>query len=145
MFLGGVKETDSEGQPYCVEGVAFDEAVVKQQLTRRLATVLRSRVSDLEKELTPEELTQATLKFIDSLQASEPCKCHVALLLIELEPTFEVCKNRMIWMRASTSLGTLVVELRLSDAWRERRTVHIRQQKKIAALKDFLNKNYPQP
>ena len=29
MFLGGVKETDSEGQPYCVEGVAFDEAVVK--------------------------------------------------------------------------------------------------------------------
>ena len=78
MFLGGVKGTDSEGQPYCVEAVAFDEAVVKQQSTRRLATVLRSRVGDLEKELTPEELSQATLKFVDSVQASKPCKCHVA-------------------------------------------------------------------
>ena len=96
VFLGGVKETDSERQPYCVEGVAFNEAVMKsieQQFTRRLATVLHSRVGDLEKELTPEELSQATLKFIDSVQASEHCKCHVALLVVE--PIFEVCKNRM--------------------------------------------------
>ena len=93
MFLGGVKETDSERQPYCVEVVAFSEAVMKQQLPQRLATVLRSRVGDLEKELTPEELSQATLKFVDSVQASKPCKCHVALLVVE--PIFEVCKNRM--------------------------------------------------
>jgi hypothetical protein len=29
VFLGGVKETNSEGQPYCVEGVAFDEIVMQ--------------------------------------------------------------------------------------------------------------------
>ena len=143
VFLGGVKETDSEGQPYCVEGVAFDEAVMKsieQQFTRRLATVLHSRVGDLEKELTPEELSQATLKFVDSVQASEHCKCRVALLVVE--PIFEVCKNRMYVCQFRESGGGLQTECykRL-----EGETVHIRQQKKIAALKNFLNQNYPPP
>ena len=143
VFLGGVKETDSEGQPYCVEGVAFDEAVVKsiqQQFTQRLATVLCSRVGDLEKELTPEELSQATLKFVDSVQVSKNYKCRVALLVVE--PNFEVCKNRMYVCQFKDSGGRPQTECykRL-----EGETVHIRQQKKIAALENFLNQNYPQP
>ena len=68
MLLNGVKETDSERQLYCVEGVAFDEdniRSIQQQFTRRLATVLRARVGDLEKELTAEELSQVTLMFVN--------------------------------------------------------------------------------
>ena len=143
VFLSGVRETDSEGQPYCVEGVAFDEAVMKsiqQQFTQRLGTVLRSRVGDLEKELSSEELSQATLRFIDSLQASKHCKCRVALLVVE--PNLEVCKNRMYVCQFKDSSGRAQTECykRL-----EGETVHIRQQKKIATLKNFLNQNYPQP
>ena len=143
VLLGGVKETDSEGQPYCVEGVAFDEAVMKsiqEQFTRRLATVLCSRVGDLEKELTPEELSQATLKFIDSMQASEHYKRHVALLMVE--PNFEVCKNHMYVCQFRDSGGSAQTEC--YKRW-DGETVLIRQQRKIAALKNFLNQNYPQP
>jgi hypothetical protein len=144
VFLGGVKETNSEGQPYCVEGVAFDDVVMKsiqQQFSRRLSTVLRSRVGDLEKELTTEELSQATLKFVDSLQTSKHCKCHVVLLVVQ--PHLEVCKNRMYICQFRDSSGGALTECykRL-----EGETVHIRQQKKIAALKNFLNQfeNYSQ-
>ena len=142
VFLGGVKEVESEGQPYSVEGVAFDEAVMKsiqQQFTRRLATVLRSRVGDLEKELTGEELSQATLKFVDSPRTSERCRCRIALLVVE--PNLEVCKNRMYVCQFRDSTGGVQTECykRL-----EGETVHIRQQKKITALKNFLNQNFPQ-
>ena len=142
VLLNGVKETDSERQPYCVEGVAFNEDIIRsiqQQFTRRLATVLHARVGDLEKELTAEELSQVTLKFVDSPQMSEHCKCRVALLMVE--PNLEMCGNRMYVCQFRDSSGRAQTECykRL-----EGETVHIRQQKKIAALKNFLNQNYAQ-
>ena len=140
VLLNGVKETDSERQPYCVEGVAFDEDAIRsiqQQFTQRLAMVLRVRVGDLEKDLTTKELSQVSLKFIDSLQTSERCKCRVALLMVE--PNVEVCENHMYVCQFGDSSGRPRTECykRL-----EGETVHIRQQKKIAALKNFLNQTY---
>ena len=59
-----------------------------------------------------------------------------------VEPNFEVCKNRMYVCQFRDSGGRAQIECykRL-----EGETVHIRQQKKIATLKNFLNQNYPQP
>ena len=139
VLFGGVKETDSDRQPYTVEGVAFDEVVmrsIQQKLTQKLATILRVRVGDLEKELTVEEISQATLKFVDSLQTSQHCKCRVALLMVE--PNLEVCKNHMYvcQFRDSSDRTQTKCYKRL-----EGETVHICQQKNIATLKNLLNQS----
>ena len=136
VLLCGVKETDSDRQPYCV-GVVFNEAVmrsIQQKFTQRLATVLRVRVGDLEKKLTAEELSQATLKFINLPQTSQCCKCCVALLMVE--PNLEVCKNHMYVCQFRDLSGRAQTECykRL-----EGETVHIRQQRKITELKNILN------
>ena len=140
VFLGGVRETELERQPYCVEGVTFDEMVIRniqQQFLRRLATVLRARVGDQDKELTAEELNQTKLKFVDQPQTLEHRKCLVALLTVE--PSLEVCKNHMYMcqFRDSSSRAQTECYKRL-----EGETVHIRQQKKIAVLKSLLYQNY---
>ena len=69
VFLG-VRETEMERQPYCIEGVAFDEMVIRniqQQFLRRLATVLHARVGDQEKELTAEEWQERAIATLSPL------------------------------------------------------------------------------
>ena len=138
VFLGGVMETDSEKQPFAVEGLKFDEKAkrtIQQQFGRRLATVLHAQVNDQKKGLTTEELNQVNLKFV-----SVPCvsghhdQCQVALVTVV--PNSKVCKNHMYVCQFRDPSGRAQAECykRL-----EGETVHIRQQKKITALKNYLN------
>ena len=59
-----------------------------------------------------------------------------------VEPNFEVCKNCMYVCQFRDSGGRAQIEC---YKCLEGKTMYIRQQKKIAALKNFLNQNYPPP
>ena len=138
VLIGGVRELAEGPVAYSVEGVKFDDKgrqTIEQQYIRRLMTVLRAQGDGPERQLTPDELKDVVrLEFVDVPRLKENPACSVAVVTVV--PSREICKNHMYVCQFRDSDGRPQSECykRL-----EGESVHIRQQKKITALKQQLN------
>ena len=131
VFVGGVREPESEDEAYLVEGVKFNEngrRSIEQNYTRKLKEVIHVH-SRVREELTPEELHLVHLKFVESLNKSQ-------LALVTVTPGRAVCKGRTYVCQFRDGSGRAKPECYVR---RDGETVHLRQPKKITDLSNKLN------